>query len=184
MQRKEFEGVILWLTGLSGAGKSTLAARLDKALVERVDARRMVYNLDGDRLREGLNRDLSFSPVDRMENIRRFAEVAALFQDAGAIVIVSMISPYRESRAEARRIGRNGQFIEIFVDTPVTVCQSRDPKGLYKKAREGKITDMTGIQAPYEAPEDPDIHIHTESQSPDESIAEILTELQKRNVLE
>ncbi|MGH1573084.1 adenylyl-sulfate kinase [Methylobacterium sp. P31] len=151
--------VIAWLTGLSGAGKSTLAAEADRMLVA---AGRHSAVLDGDNLRHGLNADLTFSPADRSENVRRTAEVARLMAESGAVVIVSLISPYRADRALARRIAGDIPFLEVFVDTPLGLCEARDPKGLYRLARAGRIQGFTGISAPYEAPELPDLTIATE----------------------
>lgn len=151
--------VIAWLTGLSGAGKSTLAAEADRTLVA---GGRHSAVLDGDNLRHGLNADLAFSPEDRAENVRRTAEVARLMAEAGTVVIVSLISPYRADRALARRIAGDIPFLEVFVDTPLGLCEARDPKGLYRLARAGRIPGFTGISAPYEAPEAPDLVIRTQ----------------------
>ncbi|MEL6347527.1 MAG: adenylyl-sulfate kinase [Myxococcota bacterium] len=151
-------GCIVWLTGLSGSGKSTIARRTEQLLLERgVHA----YALDGDNVRMGLNRDLGFAPEDRTENIRRIGEVAKLFADATVITITAFISPYRKDRKAARDIMPEGEFIETFVDTPLDVCEQRDPKGLYVKARKGIIKGFTGIDAPYEAPEDAEITLNT-----------------------
>ncbi|WP_409566314.1 adenylyl-sulfate kinase [Methylobacterium sp. J-070] len=154
--------VIAWLTGLSGAGKSTLAGAADRALVA---AGRHSAVLDGDNLRHGLNADLTFTPKDRSENVRRTAEVARLMAEAGSVVIVSLISPCRADRALARRIAGDIPFLEVFVDTPLGLCEARDPKGLYRLARAGRIPDFTGVSAPYEAPERPDLTITTEGRS-------------------
>ncbi len=156
----------LWFTGLSGAGKSTLAFELEKRLLQEG---RLCYVLDGDNIRHGLNRDLGFSPEDRKENIRRIAEVARLMNDAGVIVITAFIAPYREDRARARQIIGEDNFIEVFVDAPLAVCEERDPKGLYRKARTGEIENFTGISAPYEAPEHPGVHIMTADTPPGEA---------------
>lgn len=150
----------VWLTGLSGAGKSTLAFSLEKRLF---DAGLVVYVLDGDNLRHGLSRDLGFSEDDRTENIRRVSEVAALMNDAGLIVITAFISPLRSDRAMAREVIGRGRFVEVHVATPLPVCETRDPKGLYRKARKGEIPEFTGISAPYETPEHPDIALSTEN---------------------
>ena len=151
----------LWLTGLSGAGKSTIACALERRLL---DSGHAAYVLDGDNVRHGLNRDLGFSPQDRTENIRRIAEVAKLFRDAGVISLTAFISPYRSDRDSARKLAEaeHDAFIEVFVDCPVGVCEKRDPKGMYKKARAGIIKDFTGISAPYEPPENPEIHLRTD----------------------
>lgn len=149
-------GAVVWLTGLSGAGKSTIANALEAALHRR---RVHTYLLDGDDVRTGLNRDLGFSDADRVENVRRLAEVARLMQDAGMVVICAAISPFeRERRAARERIGAD-RFVEVFVDTPLATCEARDPKGLYVKARAGQIPNFTGIDSPYEAPSAPDLRI-------------------------
>ena len=147
-------GCVVWLTGLSGAGKSTVARAVEARLL---DAGRLAYVLDGDNLRHGLNADLGFSPADRGENVRRAAEVAALLADAGVIVLAALISPYRADRTAARRAAGAHPFLEVFVDAPLAVCEERDPKGLYARARRGEIADFTGVSAPYEPPEDPDL---------------------------
>ena len=149
-------GATIWFTGLSGSGKSTVAAACERLLV--ADGR-PAYLLDGDNLRHGLNGDLGFSAADRDENVRRVAEVARLFADAGVVALVPLISPYREARRRARALHEAAgvQFLEVFVDTPLEVCEERDPKGLYAKARAGGLTGMTGIDDPYEAPESPDL---------------------------
>jgi bifunctional enzyme CysN/CysC len=149
---------ILWFTGLPGAGKSTIANLVEKKLVS---LGRHTVLLDGDNLRHGLNRDLGFTPADRVENIRRAAEVAGLMADAGLIVLVAFISPFRHERAMARGLAKPGEFFEIFVDTPLAVAEERDPKGLYKKARAGQLKNFTGVDSPYEAPEAPEIRIDT-----------------------
>ena len=163
---------VIWLTGLSGSGKSTLAIALERKLF---DLNYRVVILDGDNIRSGINSNLSFSPEDREENIRRIAEIAKLFLDNGIICIVSFISPTRAIRKLARDIIGEDDFTEVFIDTPIEVCEARDVKGLYKKARAGEITDFTGIDAPYEAPEQPDIHIETADMSIEESL-EVLFE--------
>ncbi|MEC9464968.1 MAG: adenylyl-sulfate kinase [Myxococcota bacterium] len=152
----------LWFTGLSGSGKSTVAAALEKHLVQQGIR---AYRLDGDNIRHGLNQDLGFSPEDRQENIRRIGEVSTLLADSGCLVLASFISPYRADRARVRHNHEEAgiPFLEVFVDTPIEVCEKRDPKGLYAKAREGEIKDFTGISAPYEVPESPEIHLRTEN---------------------
>ncbi len=170
----------LWLTGLSGSGKSTIAYALEQKLVASGHA---CVVLDGDNIRHGLNRDLGFSPEDRSENIRRIAEVAKLFNEAGLMVITAFISPYREDRAKAREIIGAGRFIETFVDAPLAECERRDPKGLYKKARAGQIPEFTGISAPYEAPEQPDLRLDAGGRSVDELVAMVLAELVGRKLL-
>ena len=149
---------VVWLTGLSGAGKSTLANAVEKVLL----AKGMhCYVLDGDNLRHGLNRDLGYSDADRAENIRRVGEVAKLMTDAGLIVLVALISPFRADRRRARELFDPGEFIEVHVSTPLEVCEQRDPKGLYRKARAGDLPDFTGISSPYEAPEAPQLELDT-----------------------
>lgn len=164
----------IWLTGLSGSGKSTLAAALERQLWQRQHA---CYVLDGDNVRHGLNNDLGFSPADRKENIRRIAEVARLMNDAGLIVITAFISPYREDRASARAIIGAAFFREIYVSTPLTICEQRDPKGLYQKARQGQLAEFTGISAPYEAPQQADLTIDTSSGTSDACVERLLTGL-------
>jgi len=177
--RSGHRGAVIWLTGLSGAGKSTVAQALERELFQRA---MHTYVLDGDNIRHGLNSNLGFSPDDRVENIRRVSEVAKLMADAGTVVITAFISPYRMDRSRAREIALEGnaEFIEVFVDAPLEVCEARDPKNLYKKARAGQIREFTGIDAPYEAPEDPEIVVRTDRQSVDESVATILEQLLPR----
>ncbi len=151
-------GITLWFTGLSGSGKSTLARALERALADRG---RWVYVLDGDTLRAGLNQDLGFDPAGRSENLRRTAEVARLLTDAGLIVLVAMISPYRRDRAQARAIVGEGSFLEVHVATSLEVCRQRDTKGLYKRAEAGELPSFTGVSAPYEAPTQPDLRLDT-----------------------
>lgn len=158
----------LWLTGLSAAGKSTLAFALERHLH---GLGRICYVLDGDNVRHGLNKNLGFLPEDRRENIRRVAEVARLMNDAGLIVVTAFISPYREDRALARQIVGNENFLEIHVSTPLGICEARDPKGLYHKARTGAVPDFTGISSPYENPEHPDLAINTAEVSLEDAIA-------------
>ena len=177
--RSGHRGAVIWLTGLSGAGKSTIAQALERELFQRA---MHTYVLDGDNIRHGLNSNLGFSPDDRVENIRRVSEVAKLMADSGTVVITAFISPYRMDRSRAREIALEGnaEFIEVFVEAPLAVCEARDPKNLYKKARAGQIREFTGIDAPYEAPEDPEIVVHTDRQSVDESVATILEQLLPR----
>ena len=157
---------VLWFTGLPGAGKSTIAIQLEQKL--RASGKHTCL-LDGDIIRLGLNQDLGFTQQDRVENIRRIAEVAKLMAGTGLIVIVAFISPFRSGRAMARNIMGDGEFAEIFIDTPIDVCEKRDPKGLYAKARRGELPDFTGIDSPYEAPERPEVHIETLKLSADEA---------------
>jgi bifunctional enzyme CysN/CysC len=177
--RNQHRGAVIWLTGLSGAGKSTIARALEKELFQ---LSMQTYVLDGDNLRHGLNANLGFAPEDRAENIRRVSEVAKLMADAGTVVITSFISPYRADRARARTIAlqAGAEFVEIFVDAPLAVCEQRDPKGLYQKARAGELKGFTGIDAPYEPPEDPEIVVRTDQQTPGECVAQVLTELLPR----
>ena len=163
----------VWFTGLSGSGKSTLAFAVEDALIARGVA---AYVLDGDNIRFGLNRDLGFAPEDRTENIRRIGEVCRLFQDAGLIVLTAFVSPYRADRDAVRALHPEGTFTEVFVDTPLEVCEQRDVKGLYAKARAGEIPEFTGITAPYEAPGNPEIRVDT-SRPLDTCVAEILQSL-------
>jgi adenylylsulfate kinase len=169
------KGCTIWMTGLSGSGKSTIAVALEKALWDR-GVRAFV--LDGDNVRHGLNRDLGFSPEDRNENIRRIGEVAKLFTEAGVVNATAFISPYRQDRDQVRQIMEKGDFVEVFVDCPVEVCEQRDPKGLYKKARAGQIPEFTGISAPYEAPEQPEIVLHTDRESEAESAQKVISYLE------
>lgn len=171
------EAATIWLTGLSGSGKSTLAFELEHALVQQGYP---AYVLDGDNVRHGLNRELGFSPQDRHENIRRIAEVARLLNDAGMMVITAFISPYRQDRAMARDIVGREHFLEVHLATRLHVCEQRDPKGLYRKARSGEISDFTGISAPYEAPDNPALTLDTASLSVEQSVAHILQKLAPR----
>jgi bifunctional enzyme CysN/CysC len=175
-------GATLWLTGLPAAGKSTIAAALEERLAR--DGYR-AYRLDGDNLRHGLNSDLGFDPGDRAENIRRLAHVAGLFADSGAVAIVSAISPYAVDRALARSVHERSEleFIEVFVDTPLAECERRDPKGLYARARAGKIHGFTGVDAPYERPREPDVELRPAGQSLDEVVDALVTALRARGVL-
>ncbi|HFR4112672.1 TPA: adenylyl-sulfate kinase [Yersinia enterocolitica] len=158
-QQHGHPGVVLWFTGLSGSGKSTVAGALEQALFARGVS---TYLLDGDNVRHGLCRDLGFSDADRRENIRRVGEVAKLMVDAGLVVLTAFISPHRAERKMVRDMLASGQFIEVFVDTPLAICEARDPKGLYKKARAGELKNFTGIDSIYEFPEHPDIHLRGE----------------------
>jgi len=178
------KGITLWMTGLSGSGKSTISVALEHALVTRQPRPYFVYRLDGDNLRFGLNRDLGFTPADRKENVRRVAETSRLFAEAGAIVIAGLISPYAADRAYARQVHTNASlpFLEVFVDAPLSTVEERDPKGLYKKAREGKITGFTGIDAPYERPETPEVHVRTDLTSVMQSVNIILDKLDEAGI--
>lgn len=169
--RNQHQGGVIWFTGLSGSGKSTLAHALEADLF---NAGMQVYVLDGDNVRHGLNADLGFSPKDREENIRRIAEVAKLMVDAGIVVITAFISPYREDRRRARDIIQPvGRFVEVFINASLEVCESRDVKGLYKRARAGEIRDFTGISAPYEPPELPEVSVRTDLLTVEESVAHV-----------
>jgi bifunctional enzyme CysN/CysC len=164
-------GYVVWMTGLSSAGKTTIATELERELF---NLGRQAYVLDGDNIRHGLGADLGFSPRDRAENIRRVGQVAKLFADAGIICITAFISPYRADRDLARQIMPEGRFIEVFVNAPLDVCEKRDPKGLYAKARAKQIKDFTGISAPYEAPLNPDVELRTDQLSINECVAQLL----------
>ncbi|MGK7297418.1 MAG: sulfate adenylyltransferase subunit CysN [Candidatus Wenzhouxiangella sp. M2_3B_020] len=179
-RQKSQKPAVLWFTGLSGAGKSTVANALEKALFQRGHHS---YLLDGDNVRHGLNRDLGFSDDDRVENIRRIGEVARLMADAGLVVLTAFISPFRADRAMVRELMEDGEFIEIHVDAPLDVCETRDPKGLYAKARAGVIRNFTGIDSPYEPPEDPEIVVDTSAMSVDECVEELLAYLKRRGIL-
>ncbi|MGF6820441.1 bifunctional enzyme CysN/CysC [Paraburkholderia atlantica] len=172
---------VVWLTGLSGAGKSTIANLLEKRLHAMG---KRTYLLDGDNVRHGLNKDLGFTAEDRVENIRRIAEVAKLMADAGVIVITAFISPFRAERALARELMEEGEFIEVFIDTPLEVAEERDPKGLYKKARRGELKNFTGIDSPYEAPESPEIHINTTTSSAEVAVETIFERLKTAGFLD
>ncbi|SCU92179.1 LAFA_0F08570g1_1 [Lachancea sp. 'fantastica'] len=175
-------GATIWLTGLSASGKSTIACALEQLLLKvGVSA----YRLDGDNVRFGLNKDLGFSEKDRNENIRRISEVSKLFADSCTVAITSFISPYRVDRDSARALHKDGhlKFIEVFVDVPLEVAEQRDPKGLYKKAREGVIKEFTGISAPYEAPDNAEIHLDTEKQSVEECAQQIFLYLKKESII-
>jgi len=171
------KGVTIWLTGLSGSGKSTIAVELEHALIENSH---QAYILDGDNIRHGLNKNLGFSPEDRTENIRRIGEVAKLFTDAGIITITAFISPYREDRDAVRRLLSDGEFIEVYVECPLDVCEERDTKGLYKKARAGEVKDFTGISAPYEEPLNPELTIDSSKLTVEESTRAVLNYLEEK----
>ncbi len=174
---KKHSPLLIWFTGLSGSGKSTIADALEKVLFGKG---LHTYLLDGDNVRKGLNNNLSFSPEDRTENIRRIAEVANLMMDAGLVVIASFVSPYREDRENAKRIVGYKNFVEIFVNTPIEECERRDVKGLYAKARAGEIENFTGVSAPYEIPMAPDVEINTTVVSVEEAVSLILKVIDKR----
>ena len=170
-------GCVVWFTGLSGSGKSTVSRRVEQKLLNRGV---YTYALDGDNVRHGLNSDLGFSPADRTENIRRIGAVAQLFADSGCVTLTAFISPYRADRDAARARVPEGRFIECHVATSLEACESRDPKGLYVKARSGVIPNFTGVSAPYEAPESPEILLQTEGKSVDECADEVIANLEGR----
>jgi bifunctional enzyme CysN/CysC len=178
---KSQKACVLWFTGISGAGKSTIANLVEKKLFA---LGRHTYLLDGDNVRHGLNKDLGFTEADRVENIRRVAEVARLMVDAGLIVLASFISPFQAERRMARALLEDGEFFEVFVDTPIRVAELRDPKGLYKKARRGELKNFTGIDSPYEIPDDPEIHIDTTSSTPDDCAEQVVAELRRVGILQ
>lgn len=168
---------LIWFTGLSGSGKSTLAVQLEAKLHQMGY---ITYLLDGDNIRSGLNKDLSFTEEDRVENIRRIGEIARLFVDAGVIVLSAFISPFEGDRQQVRQIVGTENFIEVFVDTPLEICEQRDVKGLYKKARAGEVKNFTGINSPYEAPKKPDVRIKTNEMSVEESIEKLLNAVEPK----
>jgi len=171
---------LLWFTGLSGSGKSTIANALDVALHDRGYH---TFLLDGDNVRHGLNKDLGFSDEDRVENIRRIGEVSKLFTDSGLIVLSAFISPFTSDRRMVRNLFPAGEFIEVFMDTPLSTCEERDPKGLYEKARAGQIRDFTGIDSPYEAPERPEVRLDTSQMTVDACIERLISYLLERELI-
>ena len=175
--QKDQAARVLWFTGLSGSGKSTTVNEVERRLLAMG---RHSYVLDGDNLRHGLTKDLGFTEADRAENLRRVAEVAKLLADAGLIVLVSVISPFRADRLMARELMEDGEFIEVFVDAPIEVCEERDPKGLYRKARAGEIANFTGIDSPYEAPESPDLVLDSANCAPEELADQVVGHLLSR----
>jgi len=177
---KQQKPCILWFTGLSGSGKSTIANAVESKLLE---LNKHTYLLDGDNIRMGLNKGLSFSDKDRIENIRRIGEVSKLFVDAGTIVLTAFISPFQRERDAVRALVEETEFIEVFIDTPLEVCESRDPKGLYKKARKGEIPNFTGISSPYEAPNKPEIHILNDKITIEEVTIQIIDYLKDQGYL-
>jgi len=178
--RNDHKSKVIWFTGLSGSGKSTVANATEKLLH---DMGLQTYILDGDNVRMGLNKDLGFSPKDRTENIRRITEVAKLFADSGSIVLTAFISPYKEDRNSAREIISDEDFIEVFVNADLSVCESRDPKGLYKKARSGEIKGFTGIDAPYEEPINPELVVETDKYDILACANQVIDYLVKENII-
>ncbi|NMP32979.1 adenylyl-sulfate kinase [Thalassotalea sp. M1531] len=178
---KQQKPALLWFTGLSGSGKSTIANAVDALLHEKGQH---TYLLDGDNVRHGLNGDLGFSDIDRVENIRRISEVSKLFIDAGLIVSTAFISPFAQDRAMARNLLETGEFIEVFIDTPIDICEQRDPKGLYKKARAGEIKDFTGIDSDYDIPQQPELHVKTAELSIEDCAKQIVSYLELNGYLE
>ncbi|MFT6283827.1 MAG: adenylylsulfate kinase [Arenicella sp.] len=179
-QAKKQKPCVLWLTGLSGSGKSTIANLLEKKLAEHG---KHTYLLDGDNVRHGLCGDLTFSDKDRVENIRRIGEVSKLFVDAGIIVLTAFISPFKTERDYCRRLLAEGEFVEIFVDTPMEECEKRDPKGLYQKARQGDIKDFTGIDSPYEAPDKAEIILTFSGQTAEQSAEQLFDLLKQKGIV-
>ncbi|WP_323950725.1 adenylyl-sulfate kinase [Aeromonas caviae] len=180
-EQKGQKPLVIWFTGLSGAGKSTLAGALEQALAV---SGKHTYLLDGDNVRHGLCGDLGFDDAARQENIRRVGEVAKLMVDAGLIVLTAFISPFRAERALVRNLVGEGEFVEVFVDAPLAVCEERDPKGLYKKARAGEIRNFTGIDSAYEAPEAPEIHLLNAGKPVDTLVEELITALRLRGLID
>lgn len=179
-KRNAHKGVVLWFTGLSASGKSTLAREVEWRLFS---AGKQTFVLDGDNIRHGLNKDLGFSPAAREENIRRIGEVAKLFRENGTIVLTAFISPYKKDREIARQLLADGAFLEIYVECSVEECINRDPKGLYQKAIEGKIPEFTGISAPYEVPDAPELVVNTKELSLEESVEKVLGFLKEKGII-
>jgi adenylylsulfate kinase len=171
---------VLWFTGLSGSGKSTIANAVSNELFKQGISE---YVLDGDNIRHGLNKDLGFSDYDRTENIRRIGEVAKLFVDSGKVVTTAFISPFRSDRDQVRALFEDGEFIEVFVQCPIEECERRDPKQLYAKARRGEIKDFTGIDSPYEAPEQPEITLHSDQVTVEEAVEQVFAYLRQKNII-
>ena len=177
---KQQKPCILWFTGLSGSGKSTVANAVETKLNQ---LKKHTYLLDGDNVRIGLNKGLTFSNEDRIENIRRIGEVSKLFVDAGTIVLTAFISPFQEDRDKVRELVKDGEFIEIYIDTPLAICEGRDPKGLYEKARKGEITNFTGISSPYEAPKNAEIHINNDGVCIEEATDKVMKYLKVKGYI-
>jgi len=179
-QQNSHKSVVLWFTGLSGSGKSTLAHAIEEQLHQQGCK---TFVLDGDNIRHGLSSDLSFSEQDRKENLRRIGEVSKLFVEAGVIVLTAFISPFRKDREWVRSLMTHGDFLEIYVDCPIEVCENRDMKGLYRKARAGEVKEFTGISSPYEPPERSELTVNTEKEALDESVQKILNLLSERSIV-
>ena len=179
-QQNGHRSAILWFTGLSGAGKSTLAHAVEEALHQR-GCRTFV--LDGDNVRHGLCKDLGFSTADRIENIRRVGEIAKLFMESGIIVLTAFILPFRADRERVRNMVEHGEFIEIYCDTPIEICEARDTKGLYEKARAGQIPEFTGISSPYETPKNPELAVNTGTDELDACVRRVIDELTRRSII-
>ncbi|TGB01699.1 adenylyl-sulfate kinase [Halobacillus salinus] len=180
-KQKGHKSPVIWFTGLSGSGKSTLSVEVEKALYE---SNIHSYRLDGDNVRHGLNKNLGFSPEDRKENIRRIGEVANLMSDAGLVTLTAFISPYREDRDEVRELMDEKEFIEVYVKCSLEEAEKRDPKGLYKKARSGEISGFTGIDAPYEEPNAPELVVETDQQTLEESVASVINYLRENDYID
>jgi adenylylsulfate kinase len=174
------KGIVIWFTGLSASGKSTLAHAVEEVLFKQGH---LSYVLDGDNIRHGLNKNLGFTPEDREENIRRIGEVAKLFSQAGIITMTAFISPYRSDRQKARQLLNQGEFIEVYMKIPIEVAEQRDPKGRYKKARAGEVKEFTGISAPYEEPENPELIIDTSQTNVEQSVEMVVKYLQKNQII-
>lgn len=174
------KGVIVWFTGLSASGKSTIACEVERRLFEK---KKLAYVLDGDNIRHGLNKDLGFSPEDREENIRRIGEVAKLFSDAGLIALTAFISPYKKDREKVRYLVKKGEFIEVYVKCPIDVLKKRDPKGMYEKALRGEIKEFTGISAPYEEPDNPELILETDKETIDQSVNKVMEYLKAQGII-
>ena len=181
LQRNQHKSAVIWFTGLSGSGKSTISVELEKALFNH---QIHTYRLDGDNVRHGLNRNLGFSPEDRKENIRRIGEVSKLMVDAGLITVTAFISPYKSDREAVRHLLDTDDFIEVYTQCSLSECENRDPKGLYKKVRNGEIAEFTGVNAPYEAPTQPEIVLDTETLSVEASVSKIMDYLQQHQYID
>ncbi len=180
-EKNKHNSFLIWFTGLSGSGKSTIANTVENELF-KLGVK--TYSLDGDNVRKGINKDLTFSPDDRSENIRRIAELSSLMVDAGLVTLAAFVSPYKKDRLNVKRIVKDVNFVEVFVNTSLELCEKRDVKGLYKKARLGEIKNMTGISDPYEEPENPDIEIKTEEITVDEAVQKIINYIKPKLKLE